>query len=278
MGNMYKNVHTPESANGFVYLNYKNWLEPSAANMALQIFNMVKGVIQTIIAIIVDTVPPIVIGKFPAKYAAKVGRTDDFRYKTCASIFPMCATGAAQVAQTFPICFPQCLAVLVACPGFWIDGTLKFSLISFTRYWRSLWIKPFINYPRIPPQYTSYDASKLYPEMCPKYDPNQDLPLDLYSKKDGFHSSIADASKEKAEKLPLYEKLIRSLEFHYAPKPKPCDCEKMKAKCQLHIPYPIHASEQVSETHYEKPELTSEDEKRCCEECKPIWEAIYSVK
>ncbi|EAN33497.1 putative integral membrane protein [Theileria parva strain Muguga] len=52
MGNMYKNVHTPESAN-----------EPAAANMALQIFNMVKGVIQTIIAIIVDTVPPMVLGK-----------------------------------------------------------------------------------------------------------------------------------------------------------------------------------------------------------------------
>ncbi|EAN33498.1 hypothetical protein TpMuguga_01g00254 [Theileria parva strain Muguga] len=88
----------------------------------------------------------------------------------------------------------------------------------------------FVNYPRIPPQYTSYEASKLYTEICPKYDPNQDLPLDLYSRKDGFHSSISDASKEKAAKLPLYEKLIRSLEFHYAPRPKPCDCEKVKAK------------------------------------------------
>ncbi|BAM38763.1 conserved hypothetical protein [Theileria orientalis strain Shintoku] len=257
LGNMFKSVGTPASAN-----------EPAGANMALQIFNQVKGLIQTIIALIVDTVPPMVIGN--------------------ASIFPLCATGAAQVAQTFPICFPQCLAVLVACPGFWVDdiagacgSNVSVPLVNniLVQMPPMCSFSAFVNHGRIPPQYTTYEASKLYPESCPKYDANLDLPLDLYNKKDNFHSSIAEAAKEKLAKMPLYEKLIKSLELHYAPKAKPCDCEKMKVKCKLHIPYPVHikASEKVSETHYEKPEWVSEDERRCCAECKPIWETMYSV-
>ncbi|AFZ80348.1 hypothetical protein BEWA_032010 [Theileria equi strain WA] len=315
MANLFKTVRTPASAN-----------QPGIANMAMQSFDQVKGIIQAAIAIVVDVVPPSILGTplpclpmltgrncigsvlypisatdfvvadiidstmngiisaFPAKYAAKVGRTSDVQYKICAtaylgmycaSLFPMCATGAAQVTQTFPICFVQCLATLVACPGFWIDDIIgacggDVSVPPFCSF--SL----FVNHPRIPPQYTTYEASKLYPEACPKYDSKLDMPLDLY-KGEVPHSAIDDEAKEHVSIAKNLEKELG--ESMGASQLKPCDCDAIKTICQLHVPYPIHIlpTATVSETHYQTPEYISEDEKRCCIECKPIWEALYSV-
>lgn len=309
MGNMYKNVHTPASADA-----------PGLQNMVVQMFQQVKGVIQTIIAIVVDIVPPFVvtqnlpclpmltgmnclgsvlypisatefvtaditdsvmngvISSFPAKYAAKVGRTSDAQYYLCAtaylgmycaSLFPICVTGNANVRQTFPICFVQCLATLVACPGFWMDDIQtpcsNLSVPPFCSF------SVFLNHSRIPPQYSTYDQSHMYPEGCPKYDPNLDTPMDLYDKKELAESAIAKA----AHKKPLSE-------FHLKP-PKEkvefdgaCDCQAIKEICTLRLPYPVYvdSNRNTTETHYQVPEQVSEQEKRCCEECKPIWDIL----
>eukprot|EP00371_Babesia_bovis_P001771 XP_001610418.1 hypothetical protein [Babesia bovis T2Bo] len=210
MGNMYTNVHSPASAE-----------TPGVENMILQGLQQVKGILQTVVAIIVDIVPPPIIGQnlpclpmltgmnclgsvlypisatdfvmaditdsvmngvissFPAKYAAKVGHTSDAQYYLCAtiylgmycaSLFPICMTGAANVTQTFPLCFVQCIGTLIACPGFWMDDIeIPCSNLSVPPFCS---FSVFVNYFRIPPQYTNYDQSHLYPEGCPQYDPN----------------------------------------------------------------------------------------------------------
>lgn len=309
MGNMYKNVHTPASAN-----------TPGVENMVLQTFKQIKGVIQGIVAIIVDLVPPMIIGQnlpclpmltgmnclgsvlypisatdfvtadltdsvmggvlssFPAKYAAKIGRTSDAQYYLCAtvylgmycaSLFPICVTGAANISQTFPVCFVQCLATLVACPGFWIDDIAipcsNMSVPPFCSF------SAFINHLLIPPQYSTYDQSHAYPEGCPKYDASIDTPRDLYDKKPAPESAIAKATQEKPLK-----------DFHLKPHEAEeeftgaCDCEAIKDICTLHLPYPIYvnSTQTTSETHYQVPERIGEQEKRCCEECKPIWDIL----
>lgn len=74
------------------------------------------------------------ITEFPAKYAQRVGKTNDSDYRLCAmsylgmhcaSIFPMCwlPMGVRQ-AMSFPMCFVHCILTLVACPGFWIDDII----------------------------------------------------------------------------------------------------------------------------------------------------------
>ncbi|CDR95855.1 membrane protein, putative [Babesia bigemina] len=306
MGNQYSHVHSPASAN-----------QPGLENMIVQAFQQIKGVIQTILAVVVDLVPPIVISvslpclpmltginclgsvlypisatdfvmaditdsvmngvisSFPAKYAAKVGRTSDAQYyfcahiylgMYCASLFPICVTGAAKIAETFPMCFVQCIAALIACPGFWMDDIAvpcsNLSVPPFCSF------SVFANHYRIPPQYTTYDQSHMYPEGCPQYNPEIDTPRDLYDKKAAPPSAIAKAAKEK----PLEEfhlKRRKAEEF-----PGACDCDAIKEVCRLHLPYPVYvnADPSTSETHYQVPERVDEHEKRCCEECTPIWD------
>ncbi|ORM39678.1 uncharacterized protein BXIN_0114 [Babesia sp. Xinjiang] len=308
MGNLYTHVHSPASAD-----------TPGVENMVIQGLQQVKGILQTVIAIIVDIVPPTIIGQnlpclpmltglnclgsvlypitatdfvmadmtdsvmngvissFPAKYAAKVGHTSDAQYYLCAtvylgmhcaSLFPICITGAANVTQSFPLCFVQCIATLIACPGFWMDDIEipchNLSVPPFCSF------SVFVNYFRIPPQYSTYDQSHLYPEGCPQYNPNIDAPLDLYEKKGPPDSAIAKAAKEK----PLEE-------FHLQ-RPQAeelagaCDCEALMEICKLHIPYPVYvnANRSTAETHYEVPERIGDHERRCCEECKPIWDIL----
>lgn len=119
-----------------------------------------------------------VISAFPALYKRKVGTTSDTAYKACfsaymgmhcASLFPRCAIPNAgnEPGPTgrYPMCASHCLAVLVACPGMWIDdimgncmdvSVLPFCSISF-----------FANYWLLPPQYASYESSLPTSQSCP---------------------------------------------------------------------------------------------------------------
>ncbi|GFE53695.1 hypothetical protein BaOVIS_010990 [Babesia ovis] len=308
MGNLYTHTHSPASAN-----------TPGVENMVIQGLQQVKGILQTVIAIIVDFVPPTIIGtnlpclpmltglnclgsvlypisatdfmmaditdsamngvisSFPAKYAAKVGHTSDTQYYLCAtiylgmycaSLFPICMTGAANVSQTFPLCFVQCLSTLIACPGFWMDDiAVPCSNISVPPFCS---FSVYANYWRIPPQYTTYDQSHMYPEGCPQYNPNLDAPRDLYEKRGPPESAIANAAKEKP--IEAFNLKPHGLEELAGA----CDCEAIRELCKLHIPYPVYvnADNNTSETHYEVPERIGEREKRCCEECKPIWDIL----
>ncbi|GAB64855.1 hypothetical protein PCYB_032660, partial [Plasmodium cynomolgi strain B] len=86
---------------------------------------------EFVTADITDSTMNGIISSFPAKYASKVGKTSDAQYRLCAmaylgmycaSLFPICWMPIGlQVAETMSVCFPQCLATLIACPGFWID-------------------------------------------------------------------------------------------------------------------------------------------------------------
>ncbi|GIX66205.1 hipothetical protein [Babesia caballi] len=310
MGNLYTHAHTPASVE-----------QPGLQNMIVQSFQQIKGVIQSILAVVVDFVPPMiitmslpclpmltginclgsvlypisatdftmadvtdsvmngVISSFPAKYAAKVGHTSDAQYYLCAtvylgmycaSLFPICVTGAAKVTETFPLCFVQCLATLIACPGFWMDDiAIPCSNLSMPPFCS---FSAFINHWRVPPQHTTYDQSHQYPEGCPGYDPEMaDTPMDLYDKKKAPDSAIARAAKEKPLEAFHLKRPPAREGFEGA-----CDCAAIKDVCKLHLPYPVYvnADRVTAETHYQVPERIGEQERRCCEECKPIWDIL----
>lgn len=46
----------------YLMMFYRLHIEPGIANMSLQAFNQVKGTLQSIIAVLVDTLPPIMMG------------------------------------------------------------------------------------------------------------------------------------------------------------------------------------------------------------------------
>lgn len=160
----------------------------------------------------------------------------------CASIFPICwLPMGLQEAQTFPICFPQCIASLIACPGFWIDDISgpcsSSSLPPFCSF--SL----FINLKLIAPQYTSYEEGHPFPQDCPSYDPLYDTADNLYDVVLPAPSPIQEAAKEKAPEMPYYPPLGKTL-ADYANvvvpehiEPKPCDCT-----CHIRQGIPIHVS------------------------------------
>eukprot|EP00915_Cephaloidophora_sp_WS-2016_P006261 GHVH01008247.1.p1 GENE.GHVH01008247.1~~GHVH01008247.1.p1 ORF type:complete len:370 (+),score=35.54 GHVH01008247.1:48-1157(+) len=74
------------------------------------------------------------LDSFPQKYYEKVGRTSNARYEACAraylglmcaNTFHMCYLVPGQSASTaFPPCLPQCILVLLACPGFWMEDIM----------------------------------------------------------------------------------------------------------------------------------------------------------
>ncbi|SJK85833.1 conserved Plasmodium protein, unknown function [Babesia microti strain RI] len=288
----------------------------SPAVMALQGFSMVKGAVQTGVAVITDIVPPMIpppfwinaplpclpmvtgmnclgsvlypisasdfvmadisdsamegiIASFPGKYLAKVGRTSDLQYKLCASaylgmhcasIFPLCwIPPGISNASTFPLCYVQCLATLVACPGFWLDDIMgpcsDVAIPPFCSF------SVFVNHSRVPPQYSSFDDSHPYPPDCPQYDPKMDLPKDI---DDVQHFSDSPIDKE-------YKKFhVAKGHLKWTPY-KNCDCQKLQNVCHTVLPYPVFKkyTNEFAETHYESPSQNP-IYSRCCRICKKI--------
>lgn len=132
-----------------------------------------------IVADVTDSMLDGHIAGFPAKYAAKVGKTSDEMYKLCygsymsmqcASIFPRCTTPQSSsdlmpAGGRVPMCFFLCINTLVSCPGFWMDDIKgPCSLISvppmctISFYWK-LWT--------LPPQYEDFSSSLDVPRDCP---------------------------------------------------------------------------------------------------------------
>ncbi|KAF8822966.1 hipothetical protein, partial [Cardiosporidium cionae] len=267
-------------------------------------------------------------GSFPAKYAAKVGKTSEAQYRiwfvcrhlrsqqkchglsrfilvrhnqevvsinpqliVCsASIFPICwmpfastqthNNAGLEAASTFPVCFPQCIAILFACPGFWIDDLIgpcgDVSIPPFCSF--SL----FINQGMIPPQYTSYEQSHPFPNECPKADPRFgkiDIKWHNLFSKEPLTSPVAEAAKEKPPKMPYFPPLGKQIEDYenvglpIHVEPIPCNCTDLaqnSSKCKLHqgIPRIVLKNATTVLTHYETPSRIKESEERCCNECK----------
>ncbi|XP_026192362.1 uncharacterized protein LOC34621221 [Cyclospora cayetanensis] len=208
---------------------------PGLATVSMISLMMVKGLVQSVAATVMDIVPPLipppvwinqplpclpmltgrncfgsvlypitipdfitadvtdsvmegVIGSFPSKYQNKVGKTSETQYRICAtaylgmycaSIFPHCwMPQGMKEAMAQPLCFPHCIATLVACPGFWLDDIMgpcsDISIPPFCSF--SL----FLNHKRVPPLYTTLAQDHPFPRECPKFDPLYDIPDDLF--------------------------------------------------------------------------------------------------
>ena len=122
------------------------------------------------------------IAGFPNSYATKVGKTDDFQYKTCfiafmsmhcSAIFPRCTMPMSRnepipFGGRVPMCFHLCITTLVACPGFWISDILGPCMIISTPPMCTMYL--FWNIWLLPPQYTSSSEDAGYPKDCPPLD------------------------------------------------------------------------------------------------------------
>ncbi|PFH38541.1 hipothetical protein [Besnoitia besnoiti] len=305
---------------------------PGINTMSVMSMTMLKGLIQSVAAVVVDVVPPLipppvwilrplpclpmltganclgsvlypitmaefttadvsdsvmngVIGSFPSKYQSKIGKTSEAQYRICASaylgmycasIFPICWMPLGLSAgMSMPVCFPQCLATLVACPGFWmqdIEGACSdVSVPPFCSF------SVFINHRRIPPQYSTYEESHPYPEDCPKFDPLYDTPDTLFDVEKPLPSPIIEEAKKEAPHIPAYPSLGKTLKDYahvQAPEhvePLPCDCKGqhtlLERQCHLHAgtPVTVAATPTHARTHYQVPSAAPE---RCCRICR----------
>lgn len=244
---------------------------------------------------VADSVMSGVISSFPSKYVSKVGKTSQSQYRICAtaylgmycaSIFPICWMPLGlREAQTFPICFPQCLATLIACPGFWLDDIMgpcsDVSVPPFCSF--SL----FINHKKIPPQISTYEDANPFPDTCPRFDPLYDNSDDLFDALPPPKSPIAEAAKEEGLVIPTVKRMGKTL-ADYANVQRPvrveppvCDCHDMKSllmtQCHLHIPRDVHIKGNAtrSESHYQTPTTLPE---RCCIVCKDVLEGAVVTK
>ncbi|KYK63565.1 hipothetical protein [Toxoplasma gondii TgCatPRC2] len=309
---------------------------PGLSNMSMMSMTMLKGLIQSVAAVVIDAVPPFippplwilrplpclpmltganclgsvlypitmsefttadvsdsvmngVIGSFPAKYQSKVGKTSEAQYRICASaylgmycasIFPICwmplGLGAG---MSMPVCFPQCLATLVACPGFWMDdiegACSDVSVPPFCSF------SVFINQRRIPPQYSSYDESHPFPKECPRFDPLYDTPDTLFDLEKSLPSPIMEASKEEAPQIPVYPSLGKTLRDYEQVRPPqhvepaPCDCRGQRSLLQIqcHLqpaqPMTVAGTPLQPATHYQVPSSVPE---HCCMMCKQFYQ------
>lgn len=245
---------------------------------------------EFVTADITDSIMNGVIASFPSKYAAKVGKTSDTQYRICAmaylgmycaSLFPICWLPIGlRVAETFPICFPQCLATLIACPGFWlqdIEGPCSsVSVPPFCSF------SIFINQKIVPPQLTSYDQSHSFPSSCPPRDEQYDTPDELYERDSVPDIFEKDKGNYHNPKLPTYPSLVADLSSHEeeGEETEPCKCMELIEACRGHFGIPIvnHVLDGEHVVKYETPVKVSPRQSKCCNECKPIWAVLYPKK
>lgn len=241
---------------------------------------------EFVTADITDSIMGGIISSFPSKYAAKVGRTSEAQYRICAmaylgmycaSIFPICWMPLGlKVQETLPLCFPQCLATLIACPGFWmedIEGPCsEVSVPPFCSF------SIFVNQKIVPPQLVSYDESHSYPATCPKKDDSFDISDDLYEhgeQKDVFQKEIDNYSNVS---LPTYPSLVKDLHVDNKEQVQPCKCLEIIELCRTHFALPVAGHDGIIQKKHETPVKLSEDHRKCCQECKAVWHVLYSQK
>lgn len=249
---------------------------------------------EFITADITDSIMNGIISSFPSKYASKIGKTSETQYRICAmaylgmycaSLFPICWLPIGlKVAETMPICFPQCLATLIACPGFWIDDIEgpcnNTSVPPFCSF------SIFVNQKLVPPQLTSYDNSHLYPSTCPSKDEDYDTPDDLYEHKSSDINNVAVKEKQKylpkKIALPKYPDLIPNInpyKQHDIEHVEKCKCMDIIQMCKLKYAIPvIKNTTNIIYKKYEQPTEMSSKQKKCCHTCKPIWKILFPSK
>ncbi|SBS81091.1 conserved Plasmodium protein, unknown function [Plasmodium ovale curtisi] len=260
-----------------------------------------------------DSIMNGIIASFPSKYASKIGKTSEIQYKICsmaylgmycASIFPICWLPIGlKVAETMSICFPQCLATLIACPGFWIDDIegpcSNTSVPPFCSF------SIFVNQKIVPPQLTSYDDSHTYPSTCPSKDDDYDIPDELYEHDMDVEKKQRDIFlKEKNSytnvTLPIYTDLVTDIYDKEITSPKTletCHCMEIIHLCRRHFALPVVAShlhgsargrggdrgagllvDSLFHSRHEEPIKLSRMQSRCCKQCKPIWKILFPKK
>ncbi|SBS82121.1 conserved Plasmodium protein, unknown function [Plasmodium malariae] len=247
---------------------------------------------EFVTADITDSIMNGVISSFPAKYASKVGKTSDTLYRICAmaylgmycaSIFPICWLPVGlRVSETMSLCFPQCLATLIACPGFWIDDIegpcSNTSVPPFCSF------SIFVNQKIVPPQLTSYDDSHNYPSTCPSKDDEYDIPDELYEHEKETNDMFLKEKKaySKLSILPIiYPNLVPNL---YNNKTKihemeTCKCMDIIHLCKKHFAIPvIRNGNSVFNSTHEEPVKLSSMQNKCCKKCKPIWKILFPTE
>ncbi|KJP87859.1 hypothetical protein AK88_02463 [Plasmodium fragile] len=243
---------------------------------------------EFVTADITDSTMNGIISSFPAKYASKVGKTSDAQYRLCAmaylgmycaSIFPICWMPLGlKVAETMSVCFPQCLATLIACPGFWVDDIegpcSNASVPPFCSF------SAFINHKIVPPQLTSYDDSHAYPATCPTQDYEYDSTEELYQHEQVAMDSVYTKKRNSYSNstLPTYPDLVTKL---YPDEPTreefdSCKCVEMSLLCRRHFAIPVFGKRHsVFHPSHEEPVKLSPRQSRCCRVCKPIWRVLF---
>ncbi|CRG94447.1 conserved Plasmodium protein, unknown function [Plasmodium gallinaceum] len=244
---------------------------------------------EFITADITDSIMNGVISSFPSKYAVKIGKTSETQYRICAmaylgmfcaSIFPICWLPIGlKVAETMPMCFPQCLATLIACPGFWIDDIegpcSNVSVPPFCSF------SIFVNQKIVPPQLTSYDDSHSFPATCPTKDEQYDLPDDLYEHKKELDPLSKEIDNYSNVSLPTYPDLISNIHSTETKieEIQSCKCMNIIDLCKTFFALPVvDNSEHIFKRKYETPVKLSKIQKKCCQKCKPIWKILYPKK
>ncbi|KAH0472056.1 MAG: uncharacterized protein KVP18_005050 [Porospora cf. gigantea A] len=135
-----------------------------------------------------------ILDGYPTKYNTKVGITHPVLYRVCAVIY-LGMNCAAIFPIAMPVCLPQCIAVLLACPGFWLDDLSgpceSLSLPPFCSF------SFFIHLPKIPPQYMRFEDAFPYPPECPEPDEQMDaLPVPPPPDTDPFKEKLDEHEKE----------------------------------------------------------------------------------
>eukprot|EP00366_Plasmodium_knowlesi_P003650 XP_002261147.1 [Plasmodium knowlesi strain H] len=243
---------------------------------------------EFVIADITDSIMNGIISSFPSKYASKVGKTSDAQYRLCAmaylgmycaSIFPICWMPIGlKVAETMSVCLPQCLATLIACPGFWIDDIegpcSNASVPPFCSF------SVFVNQKIVPPQLTSYDDSHSYPDTCPEHDYEYDTPEELYEHEDVQTESVYTKKRDSYSNatLPVYPDLVTKL-YPNGPTAEEldsCKCVQMSSLCKRYFAIPVlRKRHPVFYPSHEEPVKLSPHQRRCCRVCKPIWRVLF---
>ncbi|KEG01599.1 hypothetical protein YYE_03697 [Plasmodium vinckei vinckei] len=253
---------------------------------------------EFITADVTDSTMNGIIASFPSKYSSKIGKTSNTQYRICAmaylgmycaSLFPICWLPIGlKVAETMSVCFPQCLATLIACPGFWIDDIegpcSDASVPPFCSF------SIFVNHKLIPPQLSSYEGSHLYPKTCPERDDNYDIPEELYEHDETERNKESIYLNEKKSysniSLPTYTDSVKTI---YDDNIKPehidaCNCLDISHLCTKHFAIPVIKKyddpnyTSIYEHKYEEPVKLTKFQKNCCSICKQIYNIIAPKK
>lgn len=253
---------------------------------------------EFITADVTDSTMNGIIASFPSKYSSKIGKTSNTQYRICAmaylgmycaSLFPICWLPIGlKVAETMSVCFPQCLATLIACPGFWINDIEgpcnNASVPPFCSF------SIFVNHKIIPPQLSTYENSHLYPKTCPEKDDNYDITEELYEhdESQGNKESIYLNEKKSYSNisLPTYRDSVKTI---YDDNAKPesidaCNCIGIEDLCIKHFAIPVSKKYNdpnytfIFEHKYEEPVKLTKFQKKCCSICKQIFNIIAPKK